>query len=123
MLIKKITDHNVIQTSTCGEIREILRAGELESYDLALAINIQPTKPHYHSKFTETYFVLDGELTLQTFDPASAKCSEHVLRANELAVIVPGIHHRITSASPTNRLCVISSPQWMSSDEHLSDVL
>lgn len=123
MLIKKVVDHNVIVTPTCGVIREILRAGELDNFDLAVSIDIKPTSAHFHNKTSEVYFVLDGKITLEIFDPIKQERSQHELEANELAVITPGLHHRISAASTQNRLCVISSPRWQADDEHLSKML
>lgn len=123
MRIKKTADHNVVQTPTCGELREILRGGEFEGFDLALAVNIGPTKAHYHDGFSEVYFVVDGTVTLETFEPATGKRTTETLAANELCVIEPGVHHKISEASAQNRLCVVSCPGWTAADEHLSDML
>jgi len=123
MIIKLNKDHKIIETDTCGQIRELLSGGEQPGLDLALALDIRPTKAHFHKLFDEIYFVLDGVVTLQTYDPSTATRASHTLRANELCVLKKGVHHRIVEASENNRLCVISLPRWMAHDEHLSDVI
>ena len=123
MKVKKLSDHNIVNTPTCGEIREILRGGEFKGLDLAIASNIGVTKAHFHRNFDEVYFVLDGSLTLQTFEPSTGKRMEQTILANELCVIPRGTHHKISAASGVNRLCVLSVPQWSAKDEHLSDAL
>ena len=123
MKIKLNADHKLIETGTCGRIREILSGGDHPTLDLAVAINIHPTKAHFHKSFDEIYFVLDGTVTLKTFDPSNGTREERQLQANELCVITKGIHHQITQSSEMNRLCVISTPRWVAGDEHLSDLI
>jgi mannose-6-phosphate isomerase-like protein (cupin superfamily) len=119
--VKHANDHNIIETATCGQIREILAGGEYSGLDLAVAIDIHPTKAHFHTTFDEIYFVLDGAQTLKTFDPSTGKREEHQLGMNELCLVTKGMHHQITQASEKNRLCIISVPCWIANDEHLSD--
>ena len=121
--IKLNCDHKIIETDTCGQIREILSGGEHPNLDLALAIDIHPTKAHVHNTFDEIYFVLDGSITLKTFDPSNGARVEHQLQANELCLISKGVHHQITHSSEKNRLCVISTPRWVAEDEHSSDLI
>ncbi len=47
-------------------------------------------------------------MNLELFDPATQKIWTQRLRANELCVIGKGIHHKLTEASDSNRLCVIT---------------
>lgn len=121
MITKLLKDHIVKQTP-CGEIHEILLGSEY-SPDIAIAPNIGPTKAHYHTGFDEVYFVLDGDLVLQLYDPESGGSTEQKLGANELCVITKGIHHKITKSSTKNRLCVITVPRFDASDEHPSEVI
>ena len=123
MKVKLSRDHKVIETYTCGQIRELLSGGEYPGLDLALAIDIRPTKAHFHDTFDEIYFVLDGALTLRTYDPSNGKREDHRLEANELCIVTKGVHHQITESSEKNRLCVISLPRWVADDEHLSDLI
>jgi mannose-6-phosphate isomerase-like protein (cupin superfamily) len=90
---------------------------------VAVALDIGPTVAHYHNGFDEIYFVLDGDLVVQTYDPASGKTSQQKLAANELWVVTKGVHHKITASSDKNRLCVIAVPNFDPHDEHISDVL
>ena len=123
MWIKKLSDHNVVRTATCGEIREILRDGEFKGLDLALALNIGRTTAHFHKDFDEIYLVLDGSITLQTYEPLARISREQSFSANELGIIPRGTHHKISAASEVNRLCILSLPGWCAADEHASDVL
>lgn len=122
MLTKLVRDHVVKRSPTCGEIREILRGGDY-SPNLALAIDIQMTTPHFHQTFDEIYLVLDGSLRLKFYDPATNLISEQMLGPNELCVITRGIHHQVTEASAANRLCVITIPHFTADDEHVSERL
>lgn len=121
MLIKHLADHLVVNSPTCGEIHDILRKSDYAPLGIAISINIQTTEGHYHLTFDEIYFVLDGEITLQVYDPATAKLTEYPLKANELIVISIGLHHKVVKASPQNRLCIISAPPFHEDDEHPSD--
>jgi mannose-6-phosphate isomerase-like protein (cupin superfamily) len=123
MKIKLKNDHKIIQTDTCGQIREILSGGEHPNLDLAIAIDIHPTKAHFHKSFDEIYFVLDGSMTLKTFDPLNGNLEEQQLQANELCLIPKGVHHKITQCSEKNRLCIISTPRWVAEDENSSDLI
>jgi mannose-6-phosphate isomerase-like protein (cupin superfamily) len=123
MIIRKSDSHKVIESSTCGSIHEILRKGDYPHLDIAVAHNIGPTKAHFHTGFDEIYFVLDGDLLLKTYDPATGKIEQLSLSANELCVISRGIHHVIVSSSSKNRLCAITIPCFNAADEHPSDRL
>lgn len=123
MLIKQVSDHNVIQSATCGTVREILTGDEYKPFGLAVCYDIKPTTAHYHKTFDETYFVLDGEIELELYDPVHKNRSRQLLKANEAAVISKGIHHKISKSTPSNRLAVISAPPFHADDETPSDIL
>jgi mannose-6-phosphate isomerase-like protein (cupin superfamily) len=123
MLIKKIQDHEVNISPTCGEIHEILGPKDDSTVNVAVAFDIKPTHAHYHLGFEEIYFVLDGDIQLKLYDPATGKIWTESLNANELAVLTPGIHHQIVASSEKNRLCVLTTPHFNPEDEHLSDKL
>ena len=55
MLLKLAKDHIVKYSPYCGEIREILVGDEYQP-NVAVAIDIKPTKAHYHVGFDEIYF-------------------------------------------------------------------
>jgi mannose-6-phosphate isomerase-like protein (cupin superfamily) len=122
MIVKHVSDHLVKNSPTCGEIREILR-GEEFSPNIALAINIGITTAHYHLTFDEIYLVLDGFLRFGLFDPSTEEKSEVVLGPGELCVITKGIHHKVIEAASPNRLCIITTPHFQLTDEHISDRL
>ena len=121
MIVKRKKDHKVKQSPYCGELQEILSGSEY-SPNIAIALDICPTKAHYHSGFDEIYFVIDGYLVLKLFTPELGEITEQGLSANELCVIPKGIHHKVSEASVSNRLCIITMPCFADDDEHLSDV-
>src|SRR5207245_2888721 len=110
MLVRRIADHRVKQSPWCGEIREILTRAVYESLSVAIALDIEPTRAHFHRGFDEIYFVLEGSLMLQLHDPATRQTWSESLQPNELLVISKGLHHGVIQASLRNRLCVICSP-------------
>jgi mannose-6-phosphate isomerase-like protein (cupin superfamily) len=121
MIVKLLKDHIVKQSPTCGELREILIGDEYPFLNIAVADNLKPTKAHFHREFDEVYFVLDGYIGPKLYDPKTDRIWTEYLGANELCVISKGVHHEVTEASDTNKLCVISVPQFHSGDETLSD--
>ena len=120
MLRKKI-HHYLKNSPRCGEIIEILSSRDCSLVDISVVLNIGSTKGHYHKKFHEIYFVMDGHMTLGLYDPTLDLYAEHVLDPHELMVIDPGVHHKVLHASEQNRICVISLPGFDPNDEHLSD--
>lgn len=121
MLTKKLADHVVVHSPFCGEIREILLGSDYDKLGIAVAIDIRPTTAHFHETFDEIYFVLDGELDLEFFDPESGTTWTESLSPNELAVVSKGIHHKVIKATEKNRLCIVSAPPFHVDDENPSD--
>jgi mannose-6-phosphate isomerase-like protein (cupin superfamily) len=122
MIIKLNKDQIIKHSPMCGEIREVLLDSEY-SPSIAIAVNILPTKAHYHKGFDEVYFVLDGYIHLKLYDPGTNKIMEQILNSNELCVITKGIHHGIIESSKQNRLCVITVPNFIEGDETPSDMI
>jgi len=120
MLTKKLGDHIVVHSPFCGEIREIITGADYDKLGIAVAIDIKPTTAHFHKTFDEIYFVLDGEIELEFYDPATENTLNEVLTANELTVVSKGVHHRVVRASERNRLCVVSAPPFHEDDENPS---
>jgi mannose-6-phosphate isomerase-like protein (cupin superfamily) len=120
-MLRKQEHHNIKMSPVCGKIIEILSSRDYPRIDIAIVLDIKPTKAHYHKSFEEIYFVLDGHITLGLYEPKENKYNECILEANELMVIAPGIHHKVMAASDKNRLCVICLPGFDPNDEHLSD--
>jgi mannose-6-phosphate isomerase-like protein (cupin superfamily) len=120
MLIKKLADHLIVHSPYCGEIREIISGSDYDKLGMALAVDIKPTTAHYHKTFDEIYFVLDGVLEIEFYDPASDRAWNEVLSANELVVVSKGVHHKVVRASDRNRLCVVSVPPFHADDENPS---
>src|SRR5207248_11280081 len=116
-----VADHQVKQSPWCGEIREILAGGAYPALSVAVALDIRPTRAHFHRTFDEIYFVLDGSLSLRFYDPADGRTWAETLAANELCVITREVHHAVVEASPHNRLCVLCVPRFDPADETSSD--
>lgn len=53
MLIKYLSDHNVIDTPTCGAVREILKKADYAPLGVAICVDIGQTKGHFHNTFDE----------------------------------------------------------------------
>ena len=123
MIIRKEQDHVIKTSPFCGLIREILRQQDYDSLSIAVVENIKPTTAHYHERFEEIYFMLEGSLTLQLYDPKSDWIWKEALGREgsyELCVIPKGTHHKVIEASSKNVLCVICAPPFDSRDEYKS---
>ena len=116
MIVKKVKDHHVITSNTCGNIHEILTDEDYDSLSVAVLPDSQPTKGHYHEKFEEIYFVLDGSVKLKFHNPENGRTWNEELSADELCVIPKGVHHVIEETSPGNRLCVMCVPRFVDGD-------
>src|SRR5262245_36386673 len=121
MIVRKAFDHQVVRSPWCGEIHEILAGDEYPSLSVAVALDIRPTKAHFHRTFDELYFVLDGSIDLRLHDPAGGRPWTAPLGPNELCVIAKGIRHGIVAATERNRLCVLCRPRFDPHDETTSD--
>ncbi len=44
MIVKLLKDHHLKESSTCGELREILTAADYLQANVAIALSIKPTK-------------------------------------------------------------------------------
>ncbi len=120
-MLRKKNHHHTKQSPVCGEIVEILSSRDYPRLDVAVVVDIKPTRAHFHTQFDEIYFVVDGSITLGLYDPET-KCTHEVeLEANELQLIASGIHHKVISSSIKNRLVVLSVPGFDPNDEHKSD--
>lgn len=117
VILKHISDQHIVNSPTCGKVHEILRIGEYDPLGIAIAINIKPTQGHFHLTFDEIYFVLDGYVILEIYDPRTEEKAVYDIKENELCVITKGVHHKIIDASENNRLCVISAPPFHRDDE------
>jgi mannose-6-phosphate isomerase-like protein (cupin superfamily) len=123
IIIKKKEHHIQVASPFCGQLLVVSTPSDNPKVDMAIAIDIKPTQAHFHKNFQEIYVVLDGELTLELYDPKTDKISKVTLQANELVMIPPGVHHGIVEASKHNRLQVLCVPGFDPEDEHKSDKL
>ena len=121
MIVKQFKDHTKVDSKYCGQLRDILTDADHLELSIAIAVNIEKTEAHYHNDFEEIYFVLDGTILIELFEPKTDKKWTEQLSENELCVITKGIHHRIQDYSENNRLCIICVPPFNEKDEHLSD--
>jgi len=113
-------EHNHVKSVFCGDLIEVVRE-DPSSPDVAVLIDVKHTIAHFHLRFDEVYFVLDGALNVRLFDPVTDQVSNHVLSEHEACVIPRGVHHQITSATQHNRLCVLCMPHFEAQDETASN--
>ena len=123
MIVKRISDHNVVDSHICGVIREVLIGNEYSFLNLAISTDIGITQAHFHEKFDEIYFVLDGNIKLLLHDVESQRTWTEDLAENELCVIPALVHHKIIEASQKNRVCFITIPQFNDADQHVSEII
>ena len=118
-----MSDHNVVDSHICGAIREVLIGNDYNVLNLAISIDIGITQAHFHEKFDEIYFVLDGNIKLLLYEAESQRTWTQDLAENELCVIPAFVHHKIIEASQKNRVCFITIPQFNEKDQHISEVI
>ena len=123
IVIKRMSDHNVVDSHICGVIREVLIGNDYNFLNLAISIDIGITQAHFHEKFDEIYFVLDGNIKLLLYEPENQRTWTEDLGENELCVIPALVHHKIIEVSPRNRVCFITIPQFNENDQHISEVI
>ena len=73
IIIKRMSDHNVVDSHICGVIREVLIGNDYNFLNLAISIDIGITQAHFHEKFDEIYFVLDGNIKLLLYEAESRR--------------------------------------------------
>lgn len=121
MIKKKPQDHNVLDSPYAREMRKILDESEYSNMGLAVAVDLIPMAAHFHRTFDEIYYVLEGDMDFEFYDPANDKGWTEQLHANDTLVVSKGVHHKVIKASPNNRLLVISIPPYHADDEIPSD--
>ena len=121
MITKKYTEHNVLDSPYAREMREIINSSEYEKAGVAIAVDLEQMDAHYHKTFDEIFFILDGVMKFEFYDPDNEKVWTEDLTLNETIIVKKGIHHKILSASEHNRLFVVSIPPYHPDDENPSD--
>lgn len=121
MITKKYSDHNVLDSLYAREMREIIGANEYEKAGVAIAVDLEQMDAHYHNTFDEIFFVLDGDMKFEFYDPKTEKIWIEELTLNETIIVAKGIHHKVLRASENNRLFVVSIPPYHPDDENPSD--
>jgi quercetin dioxygenase-like cupin family protein len=97
------------ERSTCGW-RHLLISRQDEHEQVAAwahVVDIDGSRPHYHRRSTEIYYVLDGEGMIQ-LDGQS-----HTIRAGSIVHIPPGVVH---SAAGRMRVLVVGIPDISDDD-------
>ena len=121
MITKKYEEHNVMESPYAKEMREIINGIEYQNAGVAIAVDLEQMQGHYHNTFDEIYFVLEGSMKFEFYDPKTERIWVEELIANETAIVTKGIHHKILRASEHNRLFVVSIPPYRPDDENPSD--
>jgi len=121
MITKKYTEHNVLDSPYAGEMREIINSSEYNKAGVAIAVDLEQMDAHYHRTFDEIFFVLDGDMKFEFYDPANGNVWTEESSLNDLVIVKKGIHHKVLSASEHNRLLVVSIPPYHPDDENPSE--
>jgi len=121
MITKKYAEHNVLDSPYAREMREIIARGEYNKAGIAIAVDLEQMDAHYHETFDEIFFVLDGDMKFEFYDPQKGNIWTVESSLNDLVIVKQGIHHKVLRASEHNRLLVVSIPQYDPDDENPSD--
>ncbi len=121
MVTKKYTEHNVLDSPYAREMREIINSSEYEKASMAIAVDLEQMDAHYHKTFDQIFFVLEGDMKFEFYDPQNGNIWTVESSVNDLVIVKKGIHHKVLRASEHNRLLVISIPQYDPDDENPSD--
>lgn len=110
------SDHKFINSSTCGELIELINDPKVP-VSITKAEDIKPTVCHAHKESTELYWVVKGSVEIEIGTNQNFKVVK--LKSNSILVIEPGEFHRIVKASEKNTILVLSNPPWSPDDEIL----
>jgi oxalate decarboxylase/phosphoglucose isomerase-like protein (cupin superfamily) len=95
----------------CGELT-------LMPNNTVLAKGFSHNTGHKHSKFDETYLVLQGELTLALLQPGDHGKVEEVHLSQYDSVRIPaGVGHKVVGGSDNNAVFVSCEPYFVPGDE------
>jgi mannose-6-phosphate isomerase-like protein (cupin superfamily) len=121
MIKKTPGDHILHECEYAREMREILKVSEYDKIGLAVGVDLFEMEAHYHKLFDEVFYVLEGNMDCEFYDPDKDKTWTEELSQGDTLVVPKGTHHKVTNASPKNRLMVISIPPWHADDVNPSD--
>lgn len=121
MIKKKPEDHILHSCPYAREMREILKVSEYDKIGLAVGVDLFQMEAHYHKSFDEIFYVLEGNMDCEFYDPDEDKTWTAELSQGDTLVVPKGVHHKVIKASPKNRLLVISIPPYHADDEIPSD--
>ena len=121
MITKKYEEHNILESPYAKEMREIISSSEYDKAAIAIAVDLEQMDAHYHNTFDEIFFVLDGDMKFEFYDPKDGNVWTEELSLNETIIVKKGIHHKILRGSEHNRLFVVSIPPYHPDDENPSD--
>jgi len=123
MITKTPEDHILHSCPYAKEMREILNVSEYPRMGLAVGVDLFEMEAHYHNTFDEIFYVLEGNMDCKFYDPDENKTWTEELTEGDTLVVSKGIHHKVTKASPENRIMVISIPPYHPDDVNPSDVI
>lgn len=95
------------ERSACGWRHRLISAGDQDVAAWAHVVDLDGTKPHYHKRSTELYYVLDGEGSISLDGEFSP------LHKGSLVHIPPGVVHR---AKGRMRVLVVGIPDIAEDD-------
>lgn len=116
MKVVRKSDQMQIETETCGLLTEVVNSDDVP-ISIVLANDLKPTKPHYHKKAIEIYWVLEGKIDVVVTKENNKQKVE--LKSGDLVVIEKEENHEVVSASKENKVIVINNPPWKKEDEYL----
>lgn len=123
VIVIKKEEHLPIVSPFCKNGFVVSDSNHSKNFDMAIFNNIKPTIGHYHNNFEEAYLLFKGSITVETYNPTTKEKHIYILKSNDLIIIPPKIHHKITASSEENCLYVICVPGFNRDDEFESQVL
>lgn len=101
----------------CGQaVRELVQIGEHGSIAHVITLRNQETRKHYHTRFTEIYYILQGNgLMILGMD-------EWHLTKGQLIVVKPQTHHKLRNIGIDEiHYLIFSVPAFDPTDIHFVD--
>lgn len=95
------------ERSTCGWRHKLITEGDEDIAAWAHAVDLDGTKPHYHKRSTELYYVIEGEGSI------FLDGEQHPLHKGSIVHIPPGVIHR---AKGRMRVLVVGIPDIAEDD-------
>jgi hypothetical protein len=120
----RAAENPLINDAFCGQLRISLQNNEIPGVGSeVVATGIRSTQGHLHKTFGESYWVIQGSLTIVTYDPQTDQVARHELSEFDRLLIHPGTAHKVIHGSDDNIVLVRSYPLWVPGDEARCDRL